>query len=178
MGLEISTALKTLDSFPGVPGRLEEVVHEGVRYYVDFAHSPDALEKTLSYLRKVADKKLIVLFGAPGNRDKGKRPKMGAAVHRFADIIIVTDDDPDTEDRQAIIDQVVQGIPRSEQDGLFIVPDREDAIARVVALAQEGDVVLLAGKGNESVQWTNKGHRPWSDKGILQASLEKLKAES
>lgn len=116
MGVDIAVVLSTLDSFPGVPGRMEELVHEGVYYYVDFAHSPDALEKILSYLRKVAKSRLIVLFGAPGNRDKGKRPKMGAVVHRFADLIIVTDDDPDTEDRQAIIDQVVQGIPRSEQE--------------------------------------------------------------
>lgn len=98
-----------------MPGRMEEIVYNDVHYYIDFAHSPDALDKTLSYLRTIAKKRLIVLFGAPGNRDKGKRPKMGAIVHTFADIIVVTDDDPDTEDRNAIIEQIVQAIPRTQE---------------------------------------------------------------
>jgi UDP-N-acetylmuramoyl-L-alanyl-D-glutamate--2,6-diaminopimelate ligase len=90
----------------------------------------------------------------------------------------VTDDDPDTEDRQAIIDQVVQGIPRTEQEWLFIIPDREDAIARAVVLAQPGDVVLLAGKWHETVQWTNKWHRPWSDRKVLENALQAQTAKS
>jgi len=83
----------------------------------------------------------------------------------------VTDDDPDTENRNQIINQIVGGIARTEEEGLFIIPEREAAIARVVALAEDGDIVLLAGKGHETVQWTNKGHRPWSDRKELEKAL-------
>ena len=114
IGVDITQAIQSLQSFVGVPGRLEEVKHKDVLYYIDFAHSPDALEKTLTYLRKIADKRLIVLFGATGNRDKGKRPKMGAIVDHFANIIVATDDDPDTEDRLAILAQLVQDIKKEE----------------------------------------------------------------
>lgn len=171
MWVDITQAIATLSSFAGVPGRMEEVVHNDVHYYIDFAHSPDALDKTLSYLRTIAHKRLIVLFGAPGNRDKGKRPKMGAIVHRFADIIVATDDDPDTEDRMDILEQLVKDIPRSEEQWLFVIPDREKAIAHLVSLVQPGDIVMLAGKWHETVQWTNKGHRPRSDTGELKKAL-------
>lgn len=172
MGVDITQAIASLSSFAWVPGRMEEIVYNDVHYYIDFAHSPDALDKTLSYLRTIAKKRLIVLFGAPGNRDKGKRPKMGAIVHTFADIIVVTDDDPDTEDRNAIIEQIVQAIPRTQEQWLFVIPDREKAIAHVVGLVQTGDIVVLAGKGHESVQWTNAGHRPWSDRTVLEQALQ------
>ncbi len=177
MWADMTQAIAALNSFAGIPGRMEEVLHNDVHYYIDFAHSPDALEKTLGYLAKREKNRLIVLFGAPGNRDKGKRPKMWAIVHKFADIIVVTDDDPDTEDRDAILSQVVKGIPRSKEDGLYVIPDREKAIAHVVDIVQPGDVVLLAGKGHETVQWTNQWHRPWSDKGELEKALQ-LQVES
>lgn len=169
MGVDMWQAIQSLQWFVWVPGRLEEVVHNDVCYYIDFAHSPDALDKTLTYLRTIAKKRLIVLFGAPGNRDKMKRPKMGAIVDRFADVIVATDDDPDTEDRLAILDQLVQDISREEW--LYIIPDREMAIRFVTEIAEPGDLVLLAGKGHETVQWTNFGHRPWSDKKELEKNL-------
>jgi len=163
MGVSMTQAISAVSEFDGVVWRLERMDHNGVIYYVDFAHSADALEKTLSYLKNVATNRLLVMFGAPGNRDKWKRPKMWAVVDRFADVIVVTDDDPDTEDRYQIIEQVVWGIRREKSDDFQTIADREDAIKYIVDKASPWDVVLLAGKWHENVQWTNKWHRPWND---------------
>lgn len=132
---------------------------EGVKYYVDFAHTPDGLEKTLSFAQKNKSKgKLIAVCGAPGNRDKEKRPIMGDIALQYADIAILTDDDPDTENRLKILNDMsrnIQSIFIPEEKEVFIIPERRYAIKFATEIARPGDVVVLAGKGHELVQLTN-----------------------
>lgn len=145
---------------------MERIENKWTYYFVDFAHSPDALEKTLDYLNKIKwSGRLITLFWAPGNRDKTKRPIMGEIADTYSDILIATDDDPDTENRLEILEQLTMNI-KNKQLGknLFIIPERSLAIKFACELAQPGDVVMFAGKGHESIQLTNFGKRPRSDK--------------
>lgn len=172
IGLDIDAILKSLEKFKGVDGRLQHHQDEGVHYFVDFAHTPDAMEQTLSFLqRKKGTGKLIAVFGVPGNRDKSKRPIMGSLAQKYADILICTDDDPDTENRLAILDQLSKDIQEKYHEAdkaSFIIPERYYAIKLATDIAQEGDIVVMMGKGHETVQLTNYGKRSWND-------LQKLK---
>jgi UDP-N-acetylmuramoyl-L-alanyl-D-glutamate--2,6-diaminopimelate ligase len=156
-----------------VPGRLEAVANDaGVLCVVDYSHTPDALERALDVLRPLATGRLICVFGCGGDRDRGKRPLMGEAAARRADVAFVTSDNPRTETPESIIDMILEGVRRSGkpersatelaqgQTGFHVEPDRRAAIARAVALARAGDVVLLAGKGHEDYQiiGTQKTH--------------------
>ncbi|GHV26839.1 hypothetical protein FACS1894176_08080 [Bacteroidia bacterium] len=149
---------------------------EGVKYYVDFAHTPDGLEKTLTFASKNKNNgKLIVVCGAPGNRDKEKRPLMGDIALNFADVAIITDDDPDTENRLKILNDFtrnIQSVFIPDEKELFIIPERTYAIKFAAEIARPGDVVVLAGKGHELVQLTNFGKRERSDKRILTEILQ------
>ncbi|MCF7834958.1 UDP-N-acetylmuramoyl-L-alanyl-D-glutamate--2,6-diaminopimelate ligase [Candidatus Gracilibacteria bacterium] len=171
IGLDMEQAVASLSGFKGVSGRMEAVKLNGVNYFIDFAHSPDALDKTLAFLNTIKkDKKLIVVFGAPGNRDKLKRPDMGSIAYSYADVLIATDDDPDTENRIQILNQLTEKIrdlntPNKE---LYIIPERELAIKFATEQAKEGDFVMFAGKGHETVQLTNFGRKKWNDKDILE----------
>src|SRR5439155_14438340 len=131
----------------GVPGRLERVGAADV--FVDYAHTPDALERVMAALKPITRGRLIVVFGCGGDRDKTKRPKMGHLVARDADLPIVTSDNPRTEDPQAIVDMVVAGVREVRSDGYVVEVDRRAAIAAAIAAARAGDVVLIAGKGHE-----------------------------
>ncbi len=169
IGLEIPLALKSIENFPGVPGRMEGVyTADNIKCFIDFAHTPDGLEKTLSFATKHKQKgKLIVVCGAPGNRDKDKRSLMGEIALKYGDFVIFTDDDPDTENRLKILNDMSKTIQMSfisEQKELFIIPERSYAIKLAIDAAQPGDVVILAGKGHESVQLTNFGKRARNDK--------------
>jgi len=137
-----------------VRGRLERaaITASGVPLYVDYAHTPDALDAAISALRPHATARVIVVFGAGGDRDAGKRPQMGKAVHDWADLAIVTDDNPRGEDPAAIRAAVLAGCPAALE-----VADRRAAIARAVAEAGAGDVILVAGKGHEQGQIIGRG---------------------
>ncbi len=127
---------------------------------VDYAHTPDALEKTLIAARElVAAGKLICVFGCGGNRDKGKRAVMGEIAERLADQVILTSDNPRDEDPHVILDEIRAGMVRDCQ----IVPDRNAAIAQAVAQARAGDVILIAGKGHENYQECRGIRTPFSD---------------
>jgi UDP-N-acetylmuramoyl-L-alanyl-D-glutamate--2,6-diaminopimelate ligase len=126
---------------------METVIHNNVHYYIDFAHTPDGLDKTLSYLSQVKkDGRLILLTGAMGERDRFKRPMMGKLADQYADIIVLADEDPGDEPRFQIIQEVKDGIARHDGDRLYIIPDRQLAIKFITEITQPGDVVLLAGK--------------------------------
>lgn len=173
--LDIQSCINSLSDFEWVSWRMEKVEHNWVTYFVDFAHDPDALEKTLTYLHKLKkDKKLILVFGAPGNRDKLKRPEMWSIWRNFADIVIATDDDPDTENRIKILKQLTQDISTNSENKkeLYIIPEREFAIKFATQIAQPWDIVMLAGKWHEPIQWTNFGTRKWNDKTELQKILK------
>jgi UDP-N-acetylmuramoyl-L-alanyl-D-glutamate--2,6-diaminopimelate ligase len=148
---------------PGVvvPGRMERVGSRG-RIFVDYAHSPDALEKVLAAAKEFGGAgRLIVVFGAGGDRDKGKRPLMGAVAARYGDIVIVTSDNPRTEDPAAIIAGIRDGIARKE--GIVVECDRSAAIGRAIAMMRDEDVVIVAGKGAEDYQIVGTEKRHFSD---------------
>ena len=168
IGLDINQCINSLSWFTGVSGRMEKIEHNWVTYFVDFAHSADALDKTLKFLERLKwNWKLIVVFGAPGNRDKTKRPEMWKIAQKYADIAIATDDDPDTENRLAILNELtkdIQNIDIQAWEELFIIPERELAIKFATQIAKPWDIVMLAGKWHEPIQYTNFGTRKWSDK--------------
>ena len=173
--LDINKCIQSLSEFTGVSGRMEKIVHNGVTYFVDFAHSPDALEKTLSFLNTLKwENRLILLFWAPGNRDKTKRPEMWKIWRKYADIAIATDDDPDTENRLSIIKQLIQDIDTKNNINkkLFTIPEREFAVKFATKIAKPGDIVMLAGKWHEPIQWTNFGTRKRNDKEELLKNLK------
>jgi UDP-N-acetylmuramoyl-L-alanyl-D-glutamate--2,6-diaminopimelate ligase len=143
-----------------VRGRLERAVisRGGAPVYVDYAHTPDALEAAIAALRPHVEGKLITVFGAGGDRDKGKRAPMGAVAARMSDIAIVTDDNPRTEDPAAIRAEVLEGAVGAREIG-----DRRQAIAEAIRLAGPGDIVLVAGKGHETGQIIGDRELPFDD---------------
>lgn len=153
LGISASLIVKALEEAPQIPGRLERVAASsdgGVSVFVDYAHTPDALEKALSSIMSLTPGKTFVVFGCGGDRDASKRSIMGKAA-LAADFAIVTSDNPRTEDPLAIIDDIVSGMG-SGTDRFAVEPDRRSAIAAAIARAQAGDSVLLAGKGHEDYQ--------------------------
>jgi len=150
-----------LASLRGAPGRLENVAHAptGAPIYVDYAHTPDALETVLIALRPHVKGKLHVIFGCGGDRDKGKRPLMGMAAARHADAVIVTDDNPRSEDASAIRRAALAGCPEAKEIG-----DRAEAIRAGIASLAIDDVLVIAGKGHESGQIIGSETRPFSDR--------------
>jgi UDP-N-acetylmuramoyl-L-alanyl-D-glutamate--2,6-diaminopimelate ligase len=157
-GLPLVNLLAGLASFRGVPGRMERVSVGRAEcrsalptVLVDYAHTPDGLESSLQACRPfVSGGRLICVFGCGGDRDRGKRPQMGAIAARLADQVVVTSDNPRTEDAQQILDDVVAGIPAGT--ALLVEADRSRAIAEVIASAGGDDLVLIAGKGHEDYQ--------------------------
>ena len=157
-----------------IPGRLE-ALDEGQLFsvLVDYAHTPDSLDTALEAARDVAAGRVIVVFGAGGDRDRGKRPLMGRVASERADVVIVTSDNPRSEDPVAIIQDVVQGTGVDVE----IDPDRRSAICRAVSLAQPGDVVVIAGKGHEQGQDIGGVVQPFDDRDIAREALRELLRE-
>ena len=159
-GLGFDRAFSAMQRVAPVRGRLERAVisREGVPVYVDYAHTPDALEAAISALRPHVDGRLITVFGAGGDRDKGKRPQMGEVAVRLSDVAIVTDDNPRTEDPSSIRSEIMAGAP-----GATEVPGRREAIAEAIRMARPGDIVLVAGKGHETGQIVGNRVLPFDD---------------
>jgi UDP-N-acetylmuramoyl-L-alanyl-D-glutamate--2,6-diaminopimelate ligase len=142
-----------LNSVRNIPGRLQRVpCMQGVDVLVDYAHTDDALRNVLSVLRPLTQRRLIVVFGCGGDRDKLKRPRMAKAVAEFADAIVVTSDNPRTEDPQAIITDILAGFEADARRKVLVEADRKRAIHAALGGASGGDVVLIAGKGHEDCQ--------------------------
>ena len=157
---------------PGVPGRVERVPNDcGLDILVDYAHTPDALANVLAALRPLTRRRLICVFGCGGDRDQGKRALMGEAAGA-AELPILTTDNPRSEDPLAIIAQAEQGLRASGNRDYRIVPDRREAIRRAVSVADDRSVVLLAGKGHESVQIVGDRRLPFSDHQVAREALE------
>lgn len=156
-----------LENLEGAPGRLERVgARHGAPVFVDYAHKPDALEKVLQALRPLARNRLIVVFGCGGDRDSGKRPIMGAIAVKYADAAIVTDDNPRSEDPAAIRAAILAAAP-----GAVEIGDRAQAIAYGVAMLNEGDVLVVAGKGHETGQIVRGTVLPFSDHEAVRHAL-------
>lgn len=176
LGYAPSAIVEALRDVPAVPGRLQRVSVEndgGVSVYVDYAHTPDALEKAIASVAALeAEGKTIVVFGCGGDRDSGKRPIMGRAA-LAADYAVVTSDNPRTEDPLAIIDDIVAGMGEGS-DHYEVVPDRHEAIARAIALAKPGDAVLIAGKGHEDYQIVGTEKHHFDDREVAAEELKKV----
>jgi UDP-N-acetylmuramoyl-L-alanyl-D-glutamate--2,6-diaminopimelate ligase len=153
-GVPLPRLLDGLASFGGVPGRMERVVvgdgQGSPAVLVDYAHTPDGLENALAACRPFTSGRLVCVFGCGGDRDRSKRPQMGAIAARLADQVVVTSDNPRTEDPQQILADVVAGIPPG--GSMQVEADRAAAIAAAIAKAAPGDLVLIAGKGHEDYQ--------------------------
>ena len=170
-GVPLDDIASAAEGFRGVPGRLESVdAGQPFGVLVDYAHTPDALERLLESLRPETEGRLICVFGCGGDRDRTKRPLMGAAVERLADVAIVTSDNPRSEDPDAIIAEIMGGIRDASR--AHVEPDRERAIELAVGLANEGDIVVLAGKGHETEQIVGDERRPFDDRLVACAALE------
>jgi UDP-N-acetylmuramoyl-L-alanyl-D-glutamate--2,6-diaminopimelate ligase/murE/murF fusion protein len=188
LGLSPEAVAAGIAALANVPGRLERVADPARRrfVYVDYAHKPDALEKALQALRAVTGDRIICIFGCGGDRDRGKRPIMGAISGRLADLTVVTSDNPRTEPPQAIIDQIVAGVRQQvphhypapeiqagfETKGYTVEPDRRRAIALGILAARPGDTVLIAGKGHEPYQIIGKDKFPFDDRIEAKQALE------
>jgi UDP-N-acetylmuramoyl-L-alanyl-D-glutamate--2,6-diaminopimelate ligase len=160
-GADAGKTFAALAKLKGAPGRMERVAFaaNGASVYVDYAHTPDSLEKVLEALRAHTPRRLHVVFGCGGDRDKGKRPMMGAIAARLADNVIVTDDNPRTEDPAAIRREILAAAPGARE-----IPDRRVAIQTAVAGLEEGDVLVIAGKGHETGQYIGDQVLPFSDR--------------
>jgi len=169
MGVDLRTAVRALADAPSVPGRLEPVpVKRQFRVFVDYAHTDDALENVMKTLRDLGPRRLIVVFGCGGNRDKAKRPLMAAAVERLADWAIVTSDNPRKEVPEAIIQEIQTGFRGKNFE---TVVDRREAIFHAISLAQPRDIVLIAGKGHETTQEFADHTIPFDDLAIAQLAI-------
>ncbi len=153
LGVDLETIAAALPKFTGVPGRMEQVqiqADQDISVIVDYAHTPDSLENMLRAARPFIEGRMICVFGCGGDRDRTKRPKMGAVAAELADWVVVTSDNPRTEDPQRILDDILTGIPASVNP--TVMADRAEAIRTAILQAQPGDGVLIAGKGHEDYQ--------------------------
>jgi len=176
IGVPSATIAGALTEAGRVPGRFEPV-DEGQPYavLVDYSHTPDSLENALRAARELAEHRVIAVFGAGGDRDRGKRPLMGAIAAREADIAIVTSDNPRSEDPDAIIAEILAGI--EDRTGVEVDADRRAAIRRAVELAEPGDVLVIAGKGHEQGQEFEGGRKePFDDVAVAREALRAVRA--
>lgn len=170
LGFELEEICEAANSVRPVPGRFEAVPNErGIGVLVDYAHTPDALEKLLDAVRPLTKGRVITVFGCGGDRDRTKRPKMAKAASERSDVTVVTSDNPRTEDPQSILDEVLTGIVPG-RDSVDII-DRREAITHAVKIAQPGDVVVIAGKGHENYQIIGRTKYPMDDREMAREAL-------
>ncbi len=200
LGCSLEQVVAGLHSVESVPGRMEVVeAGQGFAVIVDYAHTPDALQKVYETIKPTVRGRLISVLGATGNRDKAKRPILGALAGRYADYVIVTNEDPYDEDPAEIIDAVAAGVPRGrpkrgrykvnregeipfkykesgEEIWWWRILDRKEAIKKALELARPQDVILVTGKGAEKIMVVRGKHLPWSDRAVLEELLVNYQA--
>jgi UDP-N-acetylmuramoyl-L-alanyl-D-glutamate--2,6-diaminopimelate ligase len=165
------TIRKAISDFNGVPGRMETVVTKPYTVVVDFAHTPNALDRALSSVKPLTKKRLIHVFGSAGLRDRSKRPLMGSASGRYSDIIVLTEEDYRTEDVNMIMDEIQKGIVKGPR--VVRIPDRARAIHFAIQAAKPGDLVMITGKGQEHSLCRGRTEYPWSDRDEVLAAVRK-----
>ncbi|MFT4187307.1 MAG: UDP-N-acetylmuramoyl-L-alanyl-D-glutamate--2,6-diaminopimelate ligase, partial [Aeromicrobium sp.] len=171
-GRDLDALVAGLASSPGVPGRMEQVdAGQDFGVVVDYAHKPDAVTAVLRALRPVTAGRLVIVLGAGGDRDAGKRPLMGAAAAELADLVVVTDDNPRGEDPSAIRRQVLVGARGAGAAEVVEVGDRAEAIAHAISSARRGDTVVIAGKGHETGQQVGSVVHPFDDREVARRLL-------
>ncbi len=175
LGIDDDAIARGLESVRGVPGRFESVsAGQPFEVIVDYSHKPEALESVLRTARELTSGRLICVFGCGGDRDRGKRPIMGGIASELADVAIVTSDNPRSEDPQAIIEEILTGVTREVE----VEPDRAAAIERALSEANEGDVVVIAGKGHEQGQEFADRTIPFDDREVARDVLRRLGAKT
>lgn len=175
LGLPAAVIRRGLEQLHQIPGRLEKLdFGQDYSIIVDFAHTPDALEKLLMGLKGLTDKRLLVVFGSVGNGDRGKRPQMAAIAEKYGDVVIVTTTQPKYEDPRAIIDEIITGF--SGKNYIRIV-QRQRAVAKALSLARTGDIVVLAGFGHQKYQLVKGKSLPYSDFQAVAAHFIKAAAQ-
>ena len=181
-GIADGELVKALSTLNGVPGRMEKVdIDEKADFsvYIDYAHTPDALENVLRSARDIKvnnanasnDGRVIVLFGCGGERDRGKRRQMGAIASKLADFVIVTSDNSRSEDPCEIIGDIYKGINKEKEH--IIIVERESAIRFAISMAKKGDVIILAGKGHEKYEISKNGREPFFESEIVKDAVRK-----
>jgi UDP-N-acetylmuramoyl-L-alanyl-D-glutamate--2,6-diaminopimelate ligase len=168
LGQDPVVIVERLREAPQVPGRMERLVEGPFTVLRDYAHTPDGFERALAAISSITEGRLYVLFGCGGDRDRAKRPVMGTVAARFADLVILTDDNPRTEDPRRILDDIERGIEAAEH---LTIRDREQAIHEVIGMLQQGDCLLLLGKGHETYQIYGTEKQPFDERAIVQAAV-------
>ncbi|HES59580.1 MAG TPA: UDP-N-acetylmuramoyl-L-alanyl-D-glutamate--2,6-diaminopimelate ligase, partial [Caldithrix sp.] len=164
--LQLASIKLGIEAVDHIPGRLQSIeIKDDVVAIIDYAHTPDSLDKAIRTLRKVVQNRLIVVFGCGGDRDKGKRPQMGQIAEKLADIAIVTTDNPRTEKPEDIIEDILAGMSLKEKQ--IVISDRREAIQKAVKIAEKGDIILIAGKGHEQYQEINGVKHDFNEYAII-----------
>lgn len=172
--IDFVSASEALESVKNVPGRMELISNtKKADIIIDYAVTPDAFEKLYASILplKIPGTKVIHVFGACGNRDRGKRPQMGEIASSYADIIILTNEDPFYEDPQQIIDDIEKGVTKKKGKNYFRIFDRREAIRKALSLAEIGDIVLITGKGAEVTMAIGEKRIPWNERQIIEEEL-------
>ncbi len=178
LGLPHEAVFEGLSMTEGVPGRFQAVrAGQPFSVVVDYSHTPDSLENALLAARAVTDGRLLVVFGCGGDRDRGKRPLMGAIGARLADCSVVTSDNPRSEDPLVIIDEIVAGVPGERAGTVTVEPDRRRAIRIALEQAGPGDTVVIAGKGHEQGQIIGDQRVAFDDRLVAEEELHVLRGE-
>lgn len=176
LGISPGRIKEALATFAGVPGRMERVVlpdHVPFSVFLDYAHTPDALEHLLSTATSLKSRhgRLVLVFGCGGDRDPSKRPLMGSVAARMADAVIVTSDNSRGEDPMRIIEDILGGLtPPCDH---VVIPRRKEAIDYAVRTARRGDLILLAGKGHEAYEIDSDGRHPFSERALVTEAVSK-----
>lgn len=173
LNYDVEHVADAISNFTGVPGRfefVEEATKYGFEVVIDFAHTPDALEKLLLTAGKLTEGRIITVFGAGGNADKGKRPLMGQVASKFSDVIVLTSDDPKREDPNEILTDIEAGVDKFKP--YLIIPERREAISVALTLANRQDMVIIAGRGHENYQLIGDNALPFNDKNVVKEILE------
>jgi UDP-N-acetylmuramoyl-L-alanyl-D-glutamate--2,6-diaminopimelate ligase len=182
LDLPVGAIEKGLAELENVPGRFQMVsdARDSIAVVVDYAHTDDALKNLLETARPLAHRRVITVFGCGGDRDRTKRPLMGAVASRLSDVVVVTSDNPRGEDPARIIEEIKLGIQISERPAgtFFAIVDRVDAIEQAIQMAEPGDLVLLAGKGHEKTQVIGKQELPFDEVILARAALDRRRAHS
>jgi len=175
LGVPKDAVQRGIASLRGVPGRMERI-HAGQDFtvLVDYAHTDDALKNLLETVRGLKPRRVITVFGCGGDRDRSKRPLMGAVAARLSDVVILTSDNPRTEPPESILEEIRRGIPPARSLDTQVIPDRKEAIARALEMGREGVVVVIAGKGHESTQVLRDRTVPFDDRQVARDILTRL----
>ena len=169
LGFDEDAILKGIAALEQLPGRVEVISGRGRSAVIDYAHTPDALRRLLTDMRELTGRRLISVFGCGGDRDRGKRPEMGRIAAELSDLIFITSDNPRTEDPERIIEEILGGVPVGSNH--VVEPDRERAIERAVAASEEGDLIVVAGKGHEDYQILGTRKIHFDDREIVRKLL-------